>query len=216
MAIEYLKRAAKSPETETGTARKVVEEMLAQIEARGETAVREYAEQLDHWTGAIVMTPEAVERRVREVPWTMTVPQVLLAALCVVLGLVPQAPLYLAHAAIASVAGASLPPVTRPIPRGADSVAFDVPIPDPHLWTLDDPFLYRVSATVTAAGTSPPGFVADSVKGYFGMRSISVVTVPFGTNRYVALNARPLYLQLALDQSCHATVFYTFPSYSLI
>ncbi len=68
MAIEYLKRAAKSPETETGTARKVVEEMLAQIEARGEAAVREYAEKLDHWTGEIVMTPEAIERRVREVP----------------------------------------------------------------------------------------------------------------------------------------------------
>jgi len=68
MAIEYLKRAAKSPETETGTARKVVEEMLAEIERRGEAAVREYAAKLDQWTGDIVMTPEAIERRIRDIP----------------------------------------------------------------------------------------------------------------------------------------------------
>lgn len=68
MALQYLKRASKSPETETGTARRVVEEMLAEIERRGEPAVREYAAKLDHWTGEIVMTPEAIERRVRDVP----------------------------------------------------------------------------------------------------------------------------------------------------
>lgn len=68
MAVEYLKRAAKSPETETEAARRVVEDMLGEIERRGEGAVRDYAAKLDHWTGEIVMTPEAIERRVREVP----------------------------------------------------------------------------------------------------------------------------------------------------
>src|SRR5512135_281553 len=68
MAIEYLKRAAKSPETETGTARRVVEEMLGEIERRGEAAVRAYAAKLDGWSGEIVMTPEAIERRVRDIP----------------------------------------------------------------------------------------------------------------------------------------------------
>lgn len=68
MPLEYLKRASKSPETETGTARRVVEEMLAEIERRGEAAVREYAAKLDHWNGDIVMTPEAIERRVKDVP----------------------------------------------------------------------------------------------------------------------------------------------------
>ncbi|HET9576261.1 MAG TPA: histidinol dehydrogenase [Usitatibacter sp.] len=68
MAIEYLKRAAKSPETETASARKVVEEMLARIGREGEGAVRDYAAALDKWTGEIVMTPEAIERRIREVP----------------------------------------------------------------------------------------------------------------------------------------------------
>jgi sulfopropanediol 3-dehydrogenase len=65
--MEYLKKAAKTPETETGAARKVVEEMLAAIEARGEAAVREYALKLDQWSGEIVVSPEEIERRTRSV-----------------------------------------------------------------------------------------------------------------------------------------------------
>jgi sulfopropanediol 3-dehydrogenase len=68
MAVEILKQAAKNPETETGSARKVVEEMLAAIAARGEQAVREYAQKLDQWTGEIVVTPSEVERRTRDLP----------------------------------------------------------------------------------------------------------------------------------------------------
>ncbi len=71
MAIEYLKRAAKTPETETATARRVVEEMLAAIERGGEAAVRDYAAKLDRWTGDIVMTPAAIEQRVRDIPATV-------------------------------------------------------------------------------------------------------------------------------------------------
>jgi hydrogenase-4 component B len=48
-------------------------------------------------------------RAVREVPWTMAAPQVILAALCVVLGVFPQGALRAAHAAIASVAAVPLP-----------------------------------------------------------------------------------------------------------
>jgi sulfopropanediol 3-dehydrogenase len=68
MAIEHLRKAAKTPDTETGAARKVVDEMLAEIERRGETAVREYAAKLDRWTGEIVVTPDEVERRTRDIP----------------------------------------------------------------------------------------------------------------------------------------------------
>ena len=50
MGIEYIKKAAKTPDTETAAARKVVEEMLAEIDKRGEAAVREYAQKLDRWT----------------------------------------------------------------------------------------------------------------------------------------------------------------------
>lgn len=68
MAVAYLKRAAKTPETETGAAREVVERMLAAIEARGEEAVRDYARDLDRWTGPIVVSREEIEERARAVP----------------------------------------------------------------------------------------------------------------------------------------------------
>ena len=63
MAIEYLKKASKTPETESGAARQVAEEMLAEIARRGEAAVREYAQKLDKWAGEIVVTEAEVARR---------------------------------------------------------------------------------------------------------------------------------------------------------
>lgn len=67
MAIEYLKKAAKTPETEAGNARKVVEEMLDAIARGGEEAVRDYARALDKWEGEIVVSQEEIERRTRAV-----------------------------------------------------------------------------------------------------------------------------------------------------
>ena len=68
MAIEYLKRAAKSPASETATARRVAAEMLAEIGRDGEAAVRRYASKLDEWTRDIVGTAEEIERRTRDIP----------------------------------------------------------------------------------------------------------------------------------------------------
>ena len=65
MAIDYLKKASKTPETESGNARKVVEEMLAEIQRNGESAVREYAMKLDKWTGEIIVPADVIERRIR-------------------------------------------------------------------------------------------------------------------------------------------------------
>jgi sulfopropanediol 3-dehydrogenase len=68
MSIVYLKRASKTPETETATARQVVTEMLAAIQAEGEAAVRRYARDLDRWEGDIIVSREEIERRAAEVP----------------------------------------------------------------------------------------------------------------------------------------------------
>jgi sulfopropanediol 3-dehydrogenase len=64
----HLKKAGKTPETESGNAREVVQTMLAEIEQRGEAAVRGYAEKLDGWKGGIVVKPEEIERRTRDIP----------------------------------------------------------------------------------------------------------------------------------------------------
>jgi sulfopropanediol 3-dehydrogenase len=68
MAIIHLKKASKTPETETGSARQVVTEMLATIEQGGEQAVRDYALSLDKWSGPIVMDKDMIAERIRDVP----------------------------------------------------------------------------------------------------------------------------------------------------
>ena len=66
--MEYLKTAAKSLEAEGAEARAVVAEMLAEIEEKGEAAVRAYGQKLDGWTGEIVVPPATIEARTRAVP----------------------------------------------------------------------------------------------------------------------------------------------------
>ncbi|MEZ5844668.1 MAG: histidinol dehydrogenase [Hyphomicrobiaceae bacterium] len=68
MTVTYLKKASKTPETETDSARKVVSEMLAAIQVGGEQAVRDYAEKLDKWSGDIVMSPAAIDARIKDIP----------------------------------------------------------------------------------------------------------------------------------------------------
>src|SRR6202162_4656399 len=67
MPVVHLKQAKKTPETETGNARRVATEMLAEIERGREQAVRDYAAKLDGWTGDIVVTDAEVERRTRDI-----------------------------------------------------------------------------------------------------------------------------------------------------
>jgi len=104
-----------------------------------------------------------------------------------------------------NIAGA--PTATQRIRRGATSAQLELRIPNARLWSLEDPFLHEVSATVSGAGV-----VTDSVRTYFGMRTISVTDLPGTTHPYVAINGKPVFLQLALDQAYHPTGYYTFPS----
>ena len=68
MGTHYLKKASKTPETETSNAQQVVVEMLAHIEKNGESAVREYAKSLDKWTGDIILTQGQIDKIISEVP----------------------------------------------------------------------------------------------------------------------------------------------------
>jgi len=68
MATRYLKQASRTRESESAEARKVVADMLGEIDRRGEAAVREYAEKLDRWTGEILVAPGEIERRTRDIP----------------------------------------------------------------------------------------------------------------------------------------------------
>jgi len=58
--VIYLKKADKSPTTGEEDTRRIVQEMLAKIENGGENTAREYAENLDKWTGDILVTSEEI------------------------------------------------------------------------------------------------------------------------------------------------------------
>lgn len=88
------------------------------------------------------------------------------------------------------------------IPKGQKTYTFEVKIPNARLWSLEDPFLYDVVATLGD----------DQVRSYLGMRKVSVMDLPGTKIPYIALNNKPIYLQLALDQSYHPEGYYTFPS----
>ena len=93
-----------------------------------------------------------------------------------------------------------------PVKAGDTEASFTIPVPEMKLWTLDDPYLYEVVASLS----SDEG--KDEVNTYFGMRKFSAVPIPGKEFTYVALNNEPLYLKLSLDQSYHPEGFYTFPS----
>ncbi len=61
-------------------------------------------------------------------------------------------------------------------------------VPDPHLWTPDDPYLY--SMTIATA--------TDKVESYFALRTIS--TKDIGGHTRLCLNGRPIFLHGVLDQ----------------
>jgi hypothetical protein len=88
------------------------------------------------------------------------------------------------------------------VAAGKQEGSVEVAIKSMHLWSLEDPFLYGLKMQ---SGN-------DIVNGYFGMRKISVVNLPGSKIPYIGLNNKPIYVQLALDQSYHPTGFYTFPS----
>lgn len=68
MAVTYLKKAIKTPATGEDETRKIVADMLAEIEAEGESAAARYGAKLDGWDGDIVVDRDAIERASARVP----------------------------------------------------------------------------------------------------------------------------------------------------
>ncbi len=64
----YLKKATRGPESVQENVVDTVQIMLANIRANGEETVKRYAEQLDKWTGDVVVPPDAIEAAKKRVP----------------------------------------------------------------------------------------------------------------------------------------------------
>jgi len=61
MAITYLKKAVKTPQTGTDKTRKIVTDMLTKIEAGGEAAALAYGQDLDGYNGDAIVSVEMIE-----------------------------------------------------------------------------------------------------------------------------------------------------------
>lgn len=79
-------------------------------------------------------------------------------------------------------------------------------IPEPHLWSPNDPFLYDLDVVLNCAGIE-----IDGVRSYFGMRKISIETDDEGFRR-IFLNNEFVFQNGPLDQGFWPDGIYTQPT----
>jgi hypothetical protein len=96
----------------------------------------------------------------------------------------------------------------QPVARvtGPPNAPLVLNLPDPHLWSPDDPFLYDLKITLKDGANS-----LDAVSSYFGMRKIALQRDEQGFTR-IALNDGPLFEIGTLDQGFWPDGLYTAPT----
>ncbi|HEX2286550.1 MAG TPA: glycoside hydrolase family 2 TIM barrel-domain containing protein, partial [Mycobacterium sp.] len=82
-----------------------------------------------------------------------------------------------------------------------------VTVPNPRLWSPDDPYLYDIKVRLV----NPSGKVVDEVHSYAGLRTIGTVIDAKGRPR-IALNGRVTFLHGPLDQGYWPDGIYTAPT----
>jgi hypothetical protein len=90
--------------------------------------------------------------------------------------------------------------------NGLANAELDLSVPNPRLWSPDDPFLYDLKVTLKDGDK-----VLDTVTSYFGMRKISVRKDDQDFTR-IALNGEPFFEIGALDQGFWPDGLYTAPT----
>jgi Concanavalin A-like lectin/glucanases superfamily/Glycosyl hydrolases family 2, sugar binding domain/Glycosyl hydrolases family 2/Glycosyl hydrolases family 2, TIM barrel domain/Immunoglobulin domain len=88
---------------------------------------------------------------------------------------------------------------------GNPRIEMDIPVPNPNLWSPDNPFLYDLQVS-----TIHNGVTNDRVASYFGMRKISIQTANGVPQIY--LNNRPYFEMGPLDQGFWPDGIYTAPT----
>ncbi|MBV6658277.1 MAG: histidinol dehydrogenase [Devosiaceae bacterium] len=68
MHVTYLKKAAKTAESDQHDVQAIVQEMLEKIEAGGDAVAADYCRTLDKWDGPIVVEREAIDAAIARVP----------------------------------------------------------------------------------------------------------------------------------------------------
>jgi beta-galactosidase/beta-glucuronidase len=90
--------------------------------------------------------------------------------------------------------------------EGMTWIPFHLQIPNPHLWSVDDPYLYDLKITLLKDGQP-----VDEVGSYFGMRQFSIEKDKNGRPR-TCLNHKPVFMLGPLDQGYWPDGLYTAPT----
>jgi hypothetical protein len=83
-----------------------------------------------------------------------------------------------------------------------------IPVKNPVPWSPDSPHLYEITIELK----DPESGASDSIKTYFGLRTIARGKYGDETFERVLLNGKPIFLRGALDQSFNPKGIYTAPS----
>ncbi len=103
--------------------------------------------------------------------------------------------------ATVQIAGTDIAAVDAPSDSG-----IEIPLSTPHLWSLEDPFLYDLKVQLC----DPAGKVIDEVGSYFGMRSVELGTI--NGQRRPLLNGHFVFQFGPLDQGYWPDGIYTAPT----
>lgn len=90
---------------------------------------------------------------------------------------------------------------------GSVGTELRLPVPRPHLWSSEDPFLYDLHVTLRRAD----GTDVDRIDSYFGMRTVGLVRDAKGFTR-IGLNGAPVFQLGPLDQGWWPDGLYTAPT----
>lgn len=91
------------------------------------------------------------------------------------------------------------------LPVESTTISETLTVPEPLLWSPDQPHLYTIQARLTQAGE-----VTDAVQEHFGWRTIEA------RDGRLYLNGQLLYLRGALDQDYYPDTIYTPPSLAFL
>jgi hypothetical protein len=91
-----------------------------------------------------------------------------------------------------------------PLDSESDELDHDLPIPEPMLWDIQQPNLYRVEAELLDLEHPPESAPLDRLSETFGLRTITT-----SADGHLVLNGQVLYLRGALDQDYYPELIYT-------
>jgi beta-galactosidase/beta-glucuronidase len=84
-----------------------------------------------------------------------------------------------------------------------------IAIPNPKLWTPENPFIYNVKVELKKTGST-----TDQVTSYFGLRKLEIKKLRGKPSIY--LNGKPIFSYATLDHGYYPDGIYTPASYAVI